>query len=313
MSSLKECIMENVVKPHTNMNFGTIIAEVYELDNVTNRAKIIFKDPKGLGFINLENVPIQLGSGGVHSAGPLIGDRVWVTFLNNSPLCPKIISLADESYEVNTREKTKHTRKGAFIPDSICSREEYNDIAVLDKLTLDSWFDEDNEDYSKYVSYEGIDAINTLTSATSTAAYYNAEEPGITHPLNSSTIKVRNNGMIDVFVATNQGIRIDPVTKSINFIGNSEKHHISNLSMFIDEKIDITAKNNISIATDKAMTISTLGEWTINSKANINIKSEGNITVSSSKDTILVGNRIIFRGDTFTERNYVIEPFGGIK
>lgn len=327
MSTLKDSIMENIVKPHTNMSFGTVLAEVYNYDNITNRAKIAFKDPKGTGFIKLENVPIQLGSGGVHSAGPFVGDHVWVSFMNNSPLYPKIVALADEAYQVNTREKTKHVRKGAFIPDSICERSDYNNtiVSLNNKPTIEDWFDYDNDDYGKYIDYKEENALNTLISETSSSAYYNAEEPGITHPLNSSTIKVRNNGAIDIFVATNQGIRVDPVTKTINFIGNSEKHHVSNLSVFSDEALDITAKKNIDIDTtscnlnSKEMSITTTGKskmsindtWTVIANSDINIKSNANITLESAKDILLSGNRIIFKGKTFIDRDDILHTLNG--
>ena len=76
-----------------------------------------------------------------------------------------------------------------------------------------------------------IDKINTKLSD---AAIYDGDEVGIYNPYNSSIVKIRNDGLIDIFVDNNQGIRIDPNTLSINFFTNNEKHHIINMFEWID-------------------------------------------------------------------------------
>lgn len=60
------------------------------------------------------------------------------------------------------------------------------------------------------------------------------EEPAIIHPFNTSSVKIRNNGMIDCFVATNQGIRIDPHSKTVNIIANGQKEHLGYFRAWID-------------------------------------------------------------------------------
>jgi hypothetical protein len=52
------------------------------------------------------------------------------------------------------------------------------------------------------------------------------EEPSLLHPFNTSLIKIRNNGMIDLFVSFNQGIRIDPGQKTISEITNGLKQDL---------------------------------------------------------------------------------------
>ena len=108
MSNFKKAILDKVVLPHSVQNFDTVLAAVYSYDNITNRANVTFQDPKGVGFINLENVPVQLSGGGIKSSGPFSGDQVVVTFANKSPLSPKITALVDEQYQIVTRQKTKH-------------------------------------------------------------------------------------------------------------------------------------------------------------------------------------------------------------
>lgn len=312
---LKEAIINNVIEPYNRASTGAVLAQVYELDDVTNRAKITFKDPKGTGFIKLENVPIQIGNGGMHSAGPLVGDQVWVTFINNSPLLPKIVSLCDENYEVNTREKTRHLRKGAFLPDSICDRSDYKNTSTVttDTPTINDWIDDTNTDINKYINYKDTNPMDELVDATSYAAYYNTEEPGITHPANSSTIKVKNNGMIDIFVSTNQGIRIDPSTKTVNFICNSEKHHVSDLSVFASNSVNIDSAKDLNLKSDKISINATSADikvddkWTVVVNSDINIKSNSNITLDAKEDINILGSRIIFKGKTFINRDDILE------
>lgn len=298
MANLKQAIVDSVVQPYANSVFDTLLAEIVNYDTIKNRATIRFQNPKGTGTMELDNVPVQIGSGGIHSAGPFVGDHVWVSFQNKSPLHPKIVSLADEAYQYRTRERIKHSRKGAFIPDFICGREGYRSTSTVNSQTpaIDDWFDLDNEDAAKYSDYQNVNPIEAMISRTVTLSYYGSEEPGITHPLNSSTIKVRNNGMIDIFVATNQGLRIDPYTKTINVIGNTEKHHVTDFELFADESANLTtqrdltlnAKRNLSLTGEK-VSIATRS-WTVVSDGDINLKSKSNITIDAAKDLILKGN-----------------------
>lgn len=60
------------------------------------------------------------------------------------------------------------------------------------------------------------------------------EEPAVIHPFNTSSVKIRNNGMIDMFVGTDQGIRVDPQSKTINMITNGLKEHLGYFRAWID-------------------------------------------------------------------------------
>ena len=60
------------------------------------------------------------------------------------------------------------------------------------------------------------------------------EEPCLAHPFNTSSVKIRNNGMIDMFVSTNQGIRIDPGQKTISIITNGQKEDLGYFHAWIN-------------------------------------------------------------------------------
>lgn len=51
--------------------------------------------------------------------------------------------------------------------------------------------------------------------------YFNQDEIGIKHPVKQSVIKLTDEGFIDIFADDQLGIRIDPHSKSINFLGDT--------------------------------------------------------------------------------------------
>ena len=80
----------------------------------------------------------------------------------------------------------------------------------------------------------GTDPVKAADLRLNNAVSPAVEEPAVTHPFNTSTIKIRNNGMIDCFVGTDQGMRIDPQTKTINMITNGMKEHLGYFRAWID-------------------------------------------------------------------------------
>ena len=108
----------------------------------------------------------------------------------------------------------------------------------MNEAAVKEWFGDDT-----------VDPIETIMHQLDDTRYYNSQEVGLVHPNNSSLVKIRDNGVIDIFVATNQGIRIDPATKSVNFFTNNEKHHVGNLSAWVEYAVSIEAKRSINLKT----------------------------------------------------------------
>jgi hypothetical protein len=313
MSDLKKSIIEKVIKPYNDNTFDTVIAEIVEYDNLKNKATIKFQDPKNSGIIRLDNVPVQLGSGGVHSAGPFVGDQVWVNFVNKSLLHPKIVALADERYNLKTRKRFQHTRKGSYLPEQMNCYAQYNpDVSFDDICPLcDDWFDLSNTNVGKYAAHTA-DPLDDLMKKMTNTSNYNTDEPGITHPQNSSTIKIRNNGAIDLFVATNQGVRIDPNTKTISIFGINENHNVTNFNAFIDEDFNVEAQEdislkgkNVSITTGQAKI--TADTWSVESTGDVNVKSGKNIILDAGNKLILKGKQVVVTGNFITSRDDILE------
>jgi hypothetical protein len=119
MNPLHDAIKEKIVNPALRDRLHTIKGVVTYYDNKMNRASVEVNNPYGIGRKTFNGVPVQLGSGGTHSAGPFVGQEVWMNFIGGNVFYPRIVSLADENYEQNTREKMRHRRKGSLVPDSL--------------------------------------------------------------------------------------------------------------------------------------------------------------------------------------------------
>lgn len=120
MNPLHEAIKSKIVEPALKDRHHMIRGKIVAYNNILNRASVEVNNPYGVGRRVFHGVPVQLGSGGVHSAGPFVGDEVWIAFIGGNIFYPRIVSLVDENYQYNTREeRMRHRRKGVFIPDSI--------------------------------------------------------------------------------------------------------------------------------------------------------------------------------------------------
>lgn len=102
-------------------------------------------------------------------------------------------------------------------------------------------------------------------------------EPAFIHPTNSSTIKVRENGTIDIFVGTDNGLRIDPSNRTVEVMGNTMKRR-GNYEWNTTEK---NATNNIgndyvhNVGNDELHSIN--NNWTIHVGGDARVISENTI------------------------------------
>jgi len=99
---------------------------VYHVDPDNLIADVEINMPNSTNRHLLKNVPVQIGSRGLSQCGPFIGDRVLVSFVNGSIHSPVITAVYDLDHKAGTQfEQTKHERKGAFVPDYICNRQDW--------------------------------------------------------------------------------------------------------------------------------------------------------------------------------------------
>lgn len=100
--------------------------------------------------------------------------------------------------------------------------------------------------------------------------FYNTTEPGLVHPSNTSIIKLKDNGMIDIWTGSDQGIRIDPNTKSIMLYSNRTDIRSNDRNEWIDNNYTTTVRN----------------KWQVIAFGDVDIKSEKNINLEAAKGTV---------------------------
>lgn len=190
---------------------GTILA----YNNVTNTATVRFRNPHGEGTFRRENVPVVNTLGGLCGSGIYPGQQCSISFRSNNVHAPVITGILTNYYN----EKTSADQGAYLVDETITLVQKPEEILPMSA----GWLDEDNDnpykyinDYSRYADKDiNIDVYNMIRSIDK----YSDKEQGITNLSTKSTVKLKENGDIDIFVANNIGIRISPKDKSISLHG----------------------------------------------------------------------------------------------
>ena len=149
-----------------------------------------------------------------------------------------------------------------------------------------------------YLDSKVIDSpIDSLENAAEMVRFPTSYEPSLTHPDHHSTVKLRDNGIIDIFAASHQGIRIDPNEQVINVCTNKLYQHLGRLRSWIthDAKIEVAegchlvnhayitvdCKGDIVVNTNGNVTVNASGNVNVNAKGNISLKAQGKIDITS--------------------------------
>jgi len=113
----------SVVKEEINNNVTMGIATVTDFDLDHNFAEVRFQHPNGKEM-ELTEVPVRLAEG---MSSPYIssGTSVVMVFPNGDLLTGFIIAIIDMNHRFNTKIKSRHKRKGSFIPNQISSRGDF--------------------------------------------------------------------------------------------------------------------------------------------------------------------------------------------
>ena len=133
------------------------------------------------------------------------------------------------------------------------------------------------------------DPLGDLSNHIEGVPHHSSSEPGITHPFNSSSVKIKDNGMIHIFVSTNQGIVVDPNSKTVNIIANTtnirtndyrawvSNHSITN----VRKNFEVNADSNFIVNTGKNIDLNAKGQWNVNIIGDVNIHTESNAHVTA--------------------------------
>lgn len=219
-----------------SLKTGVTIATVLSYDFLNNIAKIVTNTNIIIDNVPIANIP------GIHQSSLQPNDTVYVIFVNNSISNPKIISKADELYAYNSRVRERHLRKGEL---SVQLNDEEGEIQYP---SSSKWIETDNKKANKYGGFYDMNAIEDADTEMYSLGKFNGEDVGIYNPKTSSLIKIKDDGTINIFTETNNGIRISPKDNTIEILGNN---------LCIDNDNWTISSRNINIKANESLSIET--------------------------------------------------------
>jgi len=140
--------------------------------------------------------------------------------------------------------------------------------------------------------------VEDIKQSLASSTFSDGKEVMLYHPNNSSIVKIKNNGMIDIFTSTNQGIRIDPIKHVVNILAEHEIHHLNNLTVWASKFVRINSKRGIFLDSGDSIIEKTKNNWTINVGHDATINAGGNVMVHSDKSMQLDANYINIKSQT---------------
>ena len=222
--------LKNQINNNNRQQLNDTTGTILEYDVTSNTAKIRYLNPNGEGYLYRSNTRLSNSLGGLTGSGIYTGQTCTITFLNNNIYAPIITGLIDNQYQSKTCSD-----QGAYLVDNdILSCEKPNEIVPM----ISNWIDINNTNLDKYTNdlgdYSNTDVSELIYKVLGFLDKYNQKEQGITSLSTKSTIKFKDNGDIDIFVANNIGIRISTTDNSINLYGilkvNGQEIDLSKLS-----------------------------------------------------------------------------------
>ena len=121
--------------------------------------------------------------------------------------------------------------------------------------------------------------ISRLQSGVEESRFPDMAEPALIHPFLSSVVKLRNNGAIDIFTSTNQGIRIDAISQTVNIICDGEKEHLGYLRTWIQRDLEEWVGTNVLRVIGGTDTKEVKGDIVIRGESNMNVTIKGNVNL----------------------------------
>ena len=238
MGVIRNALQKQIQNDGLN-RYSNTTAIILSYDIVTNTATIKFPDPNGDGYMYRENVTFANTLGAATGSGIYTGQTCTISFIGGNIWSPIITGLADNLYESKTSPD-----QGAYIigvdNDNIYTKPD--NISPM----MNDWIDENNTNKNKYNNdlwdYTKSDTTQEVHELLQSMDKYTAQESGITNLDTKSTVKLKENGDIDIFVSHNVGIRISNTDHKIYMYG---------LGLYLNNKeprIPIYCKENIQFS-----------------------------------------------------------------
>ena len=197
---------------------------------------------KGINNLKSEKVPLPVLGSGIVPALPNVGDNVVIVFLDNSLIKARIVSYINESYKYETRFDYQHKSQGSYLNSMDFDTVEDIPIEEFNTPLKDTWMDTKNTDGLKYFDYVKTSPFENLVDGVAQLSFFDYKDVGIINPVSKSLVKIKKDGIIDIFTNDNQGIKIDPINKAISITSDNIKTNSSTWNINVDE-INIKSKN----------------------------------------------------------------------
>lgn len=208
-------ILQNKIDKNGLVQFSDTTATILDYDIMFNTVKVKFLNPNGEGFICRDNVQLANSLGGTTGSGIYPGQRCTISFMKNNIYNPVVVGLNTNYYDKKT-----NSDQGGFIISNINTKE-----PEKIKPMISDWIDEKNLDDHKYnddsYDYTVTDASAETVTTINQLDKYGNEDQGITSLKTKSTVKLRENGDIDIFVGNNTGLKISVEDQKIYMYGLS--------------------------------------------------------------------------------------------
>lgn len=214
MGIIGNSIQKQIDKSNTQQYFQSV-GTVLDYDLATNTAEIRFSNPNGEGSLTRKNVRLSSTLGGNTNSGLYPGCKCLIHFINGNIWNPIITGVIDNFYD----SKTCSDQGSCLVNPEIKQIEFPENFVAMSE----DWTDYNNQDESKYINdfgdYSSQDITEQAHEMINELDKYSATEQGMTNLKTKSTIKLCDNGDIDMFVANNIGIRISKKNHRIYFYG----------------------------------------------------------------------------------------------
>lgn len=148
------------------------------------------------------------------------------------------------------------------------------------------------DDYIKEARLRMSGSAKQIDKKVAEVPYMSVNEPAIVHPWNNSVMKIRDNGAIDVFSGTDNGIRINPVDRTIDMISKTNNTHATIVRAFVMKDETHYVKNVWTIYADTAF-INTKKNTTINTGWNTIVNAEKQCVINTKDETIVNADKNI--------------------
>lgn len=196
--------LQKQIQQNDKMTVSEATGTILSYDKTNERCTIKYNNPVGEGVLYKENVPIANQNGGISSGSYHNGQSCIISFTNGNVYNPTIIGFEQSYYSQRT-----NTDQGAYIAtDDVWNVGTPEHIVPMNS----DWIDDSNTDSAKYHNelgmYMNTDVDNEAMELITTLDKYSDYEVGMTNLNNKSSVRLRDNGDIDIFTENNTGIRI---------------------------------------------------------------------------------------------------------